>query len=318
MGLLDILGGIGTAGAGGIVETIGWGLGDLLGVDDIIGDITGAGSAGSAAFGDIFKQVTSEVPKMMGELNWNPMGQTGNAARLGAKSALGGDWQAGSATGYQAFRDTMSDASRLRDAGNLAARGAVQQATSQTGKLSRDLMNLARSSGAPAAALSRVGASAGEGMTNSLTDTFNKSISTNMAAAQSAAGLTQQAAQGRMQDIANTYQQKVVPYLNNMQDIGSVLGAASGPAASLAGTQATLAEQARMKSNPLAGAGGLMGLLGSDWSSKGLYDMYYGAGKDKTTSTPDTSGLLFQQLLGTMNNGNMMPFMFGQVPESYR
>lgn len=229
---------------------------------------------------------TAKIPMLMNQMNSNAMGQTGAAARLGAKTALD-NW--GNTAGAQQTANAMQrDAGALRDLGNTQGNLALGQSQMQGNKLIDQSLNALRATGGSAKSIAAGAAKVAGALGDNNQQLLQQAAQTSAQGLGQAANIQGQAQNTLLQDKEMQYK-KVTPYLNQMGDVtgalrgitdagqgafGSTLNAINANAAQnqAANQQAT---------SKFAGLGAFLGNSGKMVRNKNIYQDAENAGKSR-------------------------------------
>ena len=236
------------------------------------------------------QDVSSMIPSLMGNLNYNPMGQTGQEAKFGAQTALD-SWQ-NTATGLANYNRQLQDASTARNLADVQGTAALEQASRAQGDLQDATTQALLTSGAtPASAAAAAGQIARQGATNTQ-NLFGQMAGAASQGAAQAAGITGAAQQGLLADKQMEFE-KVRPFLNQMQNIGSVMPALT--------QSASMTQDANIAAPNLFGATSkLLGKTGTSAAGTSMLGDLFD--NDQTADAAGLSNLL--GLLGGVQGGS--------------
>ena len=248
MGILDSLLGIGGMAGGGILGSLGWGLGEALGLTPDV-----RGSVGTQSIEQALGMVQQAGPGLTQAAMYNPAGQTGANVGQTFQRKLDQLGQSGQA---------INTANRMRSLGGQGVSTALSQfgssqtqAAQQAGALRRSLMSSLSGSGASPAAMAGVAGTLGQGVQQGATQALAQGQQAYGRAIGQAGQLTGQAQNVLDQNLALRNQIYVDPYKAQInQGLMNLPG-------QFARSISSSVEQAR--TNPLAGLAGGLGMWGS-------------------------------------------------------
>jgi hypothetical protein len=279
--MLPMLMGMGASlvsqGVGGLLGALGPSLGKTFGLGDAMQGATNQATDDTIAKGEASAQ------RLMGQMNWNAMGQTGASARLGAANALGSDWRLGTTAGRRALLSGYDAQKQLAGVGAQQTGLANQLAQQQMGRLTNTMGAQARASGAPLAALSKIAREGGGALSDALSKNLISNagiLSQNIGAGNQA---LQQGTQTRAADVAQMYQTDVVPFLNK-HDPGAVAGLA-GNLVNAGVNAGQTAGQTMAMTNPLAGVSAGLGQLGTQLGDAAGMQYFFNGQQNNQAST---------------------------------
>lgn len=243
---LGIVGGPGGGAlAGGLLDTLGWKLGEGIFGDpakNALGDT-------NTAVMDLTSAIQRATPGLTAAGMYNKMGQVG--AQAGATARQRETGQLGTAEGRALYNTSMKSADMLGRGIMEQGRNSIRQAGNQAGAMRNATMGLSKAAGWSPAASAEVLRQGNDESQKGNTALASALMSGATAAATSADQIRQQAGVNLGQDISQYYNRHVVPY---MTDVNQATTSLFSPAMSSAsrGIEGSV-------HNPL---GGLVGLLG--------------------------------------------------------
>jgi len=264
--LAGILGGAGLSLAGDLIEQAGakW-LGGGNSFKDPNFMLNQAQQAQQKAQGDALAM----IPTLQNQMNSNAMGQTGAAARLGAKTALDG-W--GNTSGAVQTANTMNrDAGSLRDLGNTQGNLAVSQSQIQGNKLIDGTLNSLRATGGSAKSIAAGAARVAGALGSNSNQLLTNAATTSQQSLTQAANIAGQAQNTLAEDKKLEFE-KVTPYLNQMGDVtGALRGITDAGNSAYGGTLNAINANAanglaaqKQATSMFAGTGAFLGRSGED------------------------------------------------------
>lgn len=218
------------------------------------------------------EKMKAQIPGLIKSLNWNAMGQSGEAARQGADIALG-NW-GNTNKAVNASNAMNQDANRLRGLAQSTGQQALKSSQSQSAKGRDSLINMLSRSGASPASIAAVAAKVSaeqSGQNNNIMQQAMQQQAGNLA---QAGGLTGQSNQVLQNDLQTQFE-KVKPYLNNMQDLGSAMSNITNAGQAATSNLVESKKQTQSESRPLFETlQALGGKIGSDFTSQGVYSLF--------------------------------------------
>lgn len=219
----------------------------------------------------------AEIPGLMGQLNTNAAGQSGEAARQGFQNALGN-----LTNSAQAVNDASAmrqDADSLRNMGStqgqLAMRSGQQTGARAISAMVEGMRN-SRNPGAAAAAANSMAQNLGQSNTQMMQQAMSQG-SQNLAQAGQMQGSSNNVLQSDLQNRNDIF---VKPFYNSMQDIGNVMMGVNN-AGNIAATTQSSTTMEQQKPGYMQGMQNLLGKLGGDAGAVGLYKGLFDKDPDK-------------------------------------